>query len=353
MARGTDFGGIHSHRDLNLIQQKVEVQPAEPKLNLVDVPGADGSKDLSTQPAGRVVYEDRTITWTFALYPGEKWDAKHRQVSNALNGRECRITLGTDPDYYFQGRVAVKKYNIDRTLRQITVEAICRPWILKRMQTSVFIPFSGKNLINPAYLEDDDNFYQKSAVYISVPIVLKPNTTYTISCDSIKKPTTQIVLNIGTGPWESTSKPNILRNIFNLHQVGKTTRTVVSFTTGDAALYYLQYYMNGTTLANWTVDEWLTRMCVNLQLEEGVGATAYEPYAAAAGPQRIMLANERRPVTPTITCQKPTVLTFGGATLEMSAGTNRFLDFQLEGGTAEVTVDSTGAVAITYQEGSL
>lgn len=353
MARGTDFGGIHSHRDLNLIQQLVEVQPAEPKLNLVDIPGADGSRDLSALPAGRVVYADRSITWTFALYPGEKWDAKHRQVSNALNGRECKITLDTDPDYYYQGRLSVKKYNHDRTLHQITVEATCRPWILKQMQTSAFIPFCGKNLLNPAYLEDPGNFYQNTAVYTSVPIVLKPNTTYTISCDSIKKPTTQIVLNIGTGPWESTSKPNILRNIFNLHQVGRTTRLAVSFTTGDSALYYIQYYMNGATRANWTVDEWLTRMCANLQLEEGVGATTYESYAAAAGPRRVTLANERRPATPTITCQKPTVLIFGGATLEMAAGTHQTLDFQLESGATEVTVDSTGAVAITYQEGSL
>lgn len=137
MARGTDFGGIHSSRDLRLIQQLVEVQPAEPKLNLVDIPGADGSRDLSALPAGRVVYADRSIAWTFALYPGEKWDAKHREVSNALNGRECKITLDTDPDYYYQGRLSVKKYNHDRTLHQITVEAICRPWIMKQDETTI------------------------------------------------------------------------------------------------------------------------------------------------------------------------------------------------------------------------
>lgn len=137
MARGTDFGGTHSHRDLNLIQQKVDVQPATPKLNLVDVPGADGSKDLSAQPSGRVVYEDREITWTFALYPGENWDAKHRQVSNALNGRYCRITLDTDPGYYYLGRLVVRKYKLDGLLRQITVGATCQPWIWKQDPTVV------------------------------------------------------------------------------------------------------------------------------------------------------------------------------------------------------------------------
>lgn len=137
MARGTNFGGWHSHRDLNLIQQSVDVQPAPPKTNLVSVPGADGSKDLSTQPAGRVVFGDRKITWTFALYPGENWDQKHQQVSNALNGLACDITLDSDPGYYYQGRLTVKKYKVDGLLRQITIEAVCKPYKLKAIETKV------------------------------------------------------------------------------------------------------------------------------------------------------------------------------------------------------------------------
>ena len=135
MAKGTDFGGIHSHRDLNLIQQTVEVPPAEPKLNLIDIPGADGSKDMSTQPAGRVVFNDRVITWTFALYPGDNWFDKQREVSNALNGRRFRITLDDNPDFYFDGRIAVKEHAKDKTLRQITVEATCAPYMLKQSET--------------------------------------------------------------------------------------------------------------------------------------------------------------------------------------------------------------------------
>ena len=137
MARGTDFGGIHSYRDLNLIQQKVVVAPATPKLNLIDIPGANGSKDLSEQPAGRVVFKDRKITWTFALYPGDNWPEKRREVSNALNGRRCRITLDEDPDYYFDGRLSVKSSTSSRTLRQITVEATCAPYMLLQTETVI------------------------------------------------------------------------------------------------------------------------------------------------------------------------------------------------------------------------
>lgn len=155
MAKGTNFGGVHSHRDLGLIQQKVEVSPAEPKMNLVNVPGADGSKDLSTLPAGRVTYKDRKITWTFALYPGDNWDQKHHQVSNALNGLERRITLDSDPDYYYIGRLAVKKYKLDGLLRQITVEATCRPYALKQRPTQVVVPIPAGTAFTPIQLLND------------------------------------------------------------------------------------------------------------------------------------------------------------------------------------------------------
>ena len=137
MARGTDFGGVHSDTDLHLIQQHVDVQPAEPKLNLIEIPGADGAKDLSTQPAGRITFNDRKITWTFALYPGEVWADKHRKVSSALNGKYCKITLDSDPEYYYEGRLVVKSYKVDNQLRQITVEATCRPYMLKQLETVV------------------------------------------------------------------------------------------------------------------------------------------------------------------------------------------------------------------------
>lgn len=131
MPRETRFGEVYSYRDLNLIQQKVDIQPAEPKLNLVNIPGADGSKDLSELPGGRLFYKDRKITWIFALYPGDNWDTKHAQVSNALNGLRCTIHLHSDWEWHYEGRLTVKKYNRDKALRQITVEATCAPYKLK------------------------------------------------------------------------------------------------------------------------------------------------------------------------------------------------------------------------------
>ena len=137
MAKGTSFGPVHSNRGLDLIQQSCEVQPAPPKVNLVEIPGADGSVDLTEALGTGVHYGDREITWVFALYPGEDWRQKQAEVSNILNGWRCKIVLDDDPGYYYNGRVTVSDHKTDKLLRQITVKAICKPYKYKTTQTTI------------------------------------------------------------------------------------------------------------------------------------------------------------------------------------------------------------------------
>ena len=128
MARGTLFGVVHSSTTLHLIQQNVEVGPAEPKTSLVEIPGGNGSIDLTEALGAGVAYKDRTIKWTFALYPGEPWASKRSEVSNAINGKRLRIVLDDDPTWYYDGRVSVTDHKSDNRLHQITVEATCAPY---------------------------------------------------------------------------------------------------------------------------------------------------------------------------------------------------------------------------------
>lgn len=124
-----------SFQDFRLIEQKVEVQPAPPKLNLVDIPGANGSKDLTELPAGRVVYGDREITWTYALFPWQRsWEIVQNVVSRALNGKRCKIFLHNSEGKYYEGRMTVTDYARDGVLRQITVKAICSPYLRAKDQ---------------------------------------------------------------------------------------------------------------------------------------------------------------------------------------------------------------------------
>lgn len=135
--RGTTFGTVHSYTHLGLLQQSVSVPPAEPKTYYVDVPGADGSVDLTEVLGVGVKYADRELVWTFALYPGADWYATQAAVSNALNGLACHIVLDDDPSWYYDGRLSVTDHTSDRLLRQITVKAICRPYKRAITETTV------------------------------------------------------------------------------------------------------------------------------------------------------------------------------------------------------------------------
>lgn len=131
MARGTTFGEIHTNRDLHLVQLSVKVGPAVPRVNIVDVPGANGGVDLTEALGVGVTYQDRELTWVFSPYPGVSWAATRAAVENVLNGRAFSIILDDEPDWVYTGRVVVDDYETDQILHRITVRATCRPYKLR------------------------------------------------------------------------------------------------------------------------------------------------------------------------------------------------------------------------------
>lgn len=139
---GILFGNIHSFNDLNLILSSAEIPPAKPKQNFVDIPGADGSVDM-TEAHGEVKYSDRTgAKFTFYMNPAgglseSAWEAKKKEVSNLLNGLRCNIILDKDPGYYWQGRCTIDENKSSKRLRKIVVGARLAPYKLKTNVTKV------------------------------------------------------------------------------------------------------------------------------------------------------------------------------------------------------------------------
>ena len=142
---GVHFDDIHSYDDLNLFLAPFVIAPAEPKTSYVDIPGGDGSLDM-TEAHGEVRFKDREFTFTFTVNPAETmtFDEKVMQVSNALNGKKCKIVLDRDADYYWQGRCEVNHYVQDRNLKQIVVIARVNPYKYKKDVTNVSFELTGE-----------------------------------------------------------------------------------------------------------------------------------------------------------------------------------------------------------------
>ena len=168
IGKGISFGDTHSYYDLNLILSEVKIPPATPKTSYVDVPGADGSIDL-TEAHGEVKYSDRECTFIFTMHPldSSTWEEKQTEVSNLLNGRVFKITLDKDDEFYYEGRCTVKEFASNKRIKQITVAAKVKPYKYKQNETRVTAALSstpktlnilnGRKSVSPSIECSNDN----------------------------------------------------------------------------------------------------------------------------------------------------------------------------------------------------
>lgn len=111
----------------------------------------------------------------------------------------------------------------------------------------------------------------------------------------------------------------------------------------------------------------VARQYSNLAHAQVIVSATCDPYRYKAAPTTVTgtvpesgtlsltLANERRPVVPTVEVSAAATLTFGGKDIAVAAGSHRSLDIRLAAGsnTLAVTAAAGTTVSVTYQEASL
>lgn len=98
------------------------VQPPEPKTLYQDIPGADGSLDLSTAISGHMVYSRRKITLNFGCgYEIDRWAGIFSEILRLFHGKNGKLIFDDDPDYYYYGRMTISKYSRVQTLGTFTI----------------------------------------------------------------------------------------------------------------------------------------------------------------------------------------------------------------------------------------
>lgn len=142
---GITFDDVHSYYDLNLVLSQSEISPAKPKTNFVDIPGGNGSVDL-TEAQGDIFFYDRNCKFTFTMNASddltdEAFEEKKTEVSNLLNGKRLRITLDKDSGYFYEGRCEVNEYLSNKKIRQIVITAKVDPYKYKQKRNELlFVP---------------------------------------------------------------------------------------------------------------------------------------------------------------------------------------------------------------------
>lgn len=123
------------------------LSPAEQKTSFVDIPGADGTADLSTALTGGIPrYYDRTLTALFECSEGDRMsrEAKIRHMVNTLDGMRLAIELPDDPDHHINGRLHVAREYNDLAHCAVSITATCGPW--KESNTETVVTLTSSNM---------------------------------------------------------------------------------------------------------------------------------------------------------------------------------------------------------------
>ena len=109
---GVQIGGKHTLKDWNLGWLSITLGFPAPKTYEQDVPGADGSLDLTeAMTPGDVKYKQRSITMEFDQLDKDyfDWNAKISEIANYLVGQKYKIFLDSDPAFYYIGRLKLQR----------------------------------------------------------------------------------------------------------------------------------------------------------------------------------------------------------------------------------------------------
>lgn len=127
------------------------LSPPEPKTYTVDIPGGNGSLDLTESLTGDVAYGNRKMEFTFYIVEPESFETAKKNVSNYLHGKDFDYRLTMDPGYIYHGRFSVKAYShksyaSPKILGEIKVEINADPYKIYE-QNSMTVQAAGGVLI--------------------------------------------------------------------------------------------------------------------------------------------------------------------------------------------------------------
>lgn len=125
---GVRFGSLHSYDDFRMILKSKTIPPPEPKTSIIEVPGADGSLDLSTALTnGKVKFNNRTLEFVFVLM-GRNCESMKSEITNKIQGKVFEIILDSEPCFYYVGRCKITSFKQDSVTAELTVECDCKPY---------------------------------------------------------------------------------------------------------------------------------------------------------------------------------------------------------------------------------
>ena len=147
---GIWINGKHSYRDDGmLLASRPIISDPEPRLILIDIPGADGVLDATESISGSVVrYKNRDLQFSFiAEVPAEEQVNFVSRIMNEIHGQSVTVELDEDTGWLWSGRAQVKTSPVDRWRVNVEIDVDAYPYkITKKNTTLTFDVLSNESI---------------------------------------------------------------------------------------------------------------------------------------------------------------------------------------------------------------
>ena len=130
MYHSITFGDKNTWDDWHIVPSSRPVfSPPPLKKKLLDIPGADGSVDLSESLTGYPVYENREGSFEFIVMNDYKeWYEVYSDIMDFLHGQTMRAILEDDKEYFYEGRFTVNEWRSDKDWSRIVIDYSVGPY---------------------------------------------------------------------------------------------------------------------------------------------------------------------------------------------------------------------------------
>lgn len=130
MLYSVKINDIHMLKEYGLYLEHMDcVQPPEPYVYSLSVPGKNGKIDLSDTMAGYPTYKNRLITLTFAgKRKYTEWPTILSKLMTAYHNKRVKLIFDDDTAYYYMGRANITNQERALSIGEITIEVDADPY---------------------------------------------------------------------------------------------------------------------------------------------------------------------------------------------------------------------------------
>ena len=121
---------LNTYDDWHLVPEtRPLVVPPTQKTKYLDIPGANGSIDLSESLTGYPVFNNREGEWSFYVLNGfGEWQDRFSSIMTSIQGKKLKVILEDDPEYYYEGRFHVSSWDSEPSYSKIKISYTVAPY---------------------------------------------------------------------------------------------------------------------------------------------------------------------------------------------------------------------------------